>query len=288
MIDYGRPITTRQMATTPEPYQRLLDPDWGPDQLTRLDGMPLLPAFIQLWKQWTFSEMLNRVPVFVLGTAESLLTSYARSPLAGPKEVAKLLEYRIQQGRGPQLRRAAQADLAALIESVAGEVQQTLDARLDRVRADLWDELIRGEPFRIGIWAYQTAAYCNQFFGYEYFLLSVFRLVGGDPDLKVTHKRLWEDWDRFFGRGSSAVYWHNPAIRTARHTRNALVHGGGYADDELLSRRRTYETADNEISITPYVNRDLFLLLKDKVTRLIDDTQTQLSRRTNSRGAAGH
>jgi hypothetical protein len=87
-----------------------------------------------------------------------------------------------------------------------------------------WGMLIEQSEFQSSIAGSQSLAYCALIFGYEWFVVSCFRVLGGDDEERPSGKKFWAEFKRLIGGDPKATYWDDPPVGLAREARNCTAH----------------------------------------------------------------
>jgi hypothetical protein len=143
-----------------------------------------------------------------------------------------------------------------------------------------WQRLLGIGEIQISISGSQGLSYCGLVFAYEWFVVSCYRILGGQERFKPNEERFWKDWQVKFGRDGETDYWNDTPVSIARETRNCIAHTGGKVKPDLRSKRPSYFISkEGVLSIQPSDNRDLFNMLKGKVNQLVIEVTMKLAER---------
>jgi hypothetical protein len=131
--------------------------------------------------------------------------------------------------------------------------------------------MLANPEFQLSIWGSQRLCYGAVYYAYEDFLARCYRLSACEPGCRV---------DREFGKRFGSQYgaalrqscWDDHRVLVARLTRHALVHNGGRLTSDLKKMSKHGLTLLGEdIQIYPSLTKGLYGVLKDRVTKFLDD-----------------
>jgi hypothetical protein len=248
-------------------------------------------------------ELSERAPAQLVEAVESLCLAWKEA--AATHRLPWLMIHQMEAFAGGMIR-GHKPRMARLVEALKGWVWRELDGSLQRAekkkligvikKADqglrlsdhqqdvsipavaYWNDLIGQSEFQLSITGSQNLSYCALVFGYEWFLVGCFRALGGPEKYKSNEERFWTEFAALLGGDPKAGYWDDRPVKIARLARNCIAHTGGKVKPELLTEKPDlFISDDGLITVRPSNNRDLFEVLKGKVTRLVGEVTPKLA-----------
>ena len=274
-------------------YNGFFDLKWAERILTAVEGSLLKPAVNSLVVAWRSTNGSHRLPSLIVQSlqrfadAEPTAQLQARALYAErlAHDIAEKLEARMQYGLNFDQRRS-------LRRAVAKIEQETFEAaKLVRLRVKFdcegyWKQIADEPEFRFCLIGTQGLNYGGLFFDYEDFLASVIRTKKLDFDSKK--KQIGDALAKHLGEPLRAYCWADPEVDVAMQIRHALVHNGGryrsdrldaYASrfvhvgrgDELELKGEQFLVMNGKIQISPRNTSHLFEVLKERVSKIVDE-----------------
>lgn len=274
-------VVTRMIEQVLKQYESFFDHPWAM-QLTATAPAELEDAVDSLCLAWKEAANTHAQPLLMMTQMEG----FARGLLKDKQpEVAKLIR-EVNAWLKLNLKHALNRDRMKELEAKVRQFERGLriaeGTRDTRYPIDEhWQRLLGIDEIQISISGSQGLSYCGLVFAYEWFVVSCYRVLGGQERFRPNEERFWKDWQVRFGRDGEADYWADPAVAVARETRNCVAHTGGKVKPELRAKRPGYFiSTEGVLSIQPSDNHALFGVLKDKVSQLVGEVRKKLSERS--------
>ena len=172
-------------------------------------------------------------------------------------------------------------------EQEAHEAFRTGQAKADFPLQEYWDFLTHTSEFQFSILGTQRISYGSLFFAYEDFLANVIRTKEPTYSSKDKKNAIHVAFPRHFGDSLADFCWNHDEVSLARLVRNALAHNGGRFGADLEKYKARFVDAtgttnpqlqddlfilvDGKIQITPGNTKYLFGVLKERVTRIVEE-----------------
>jgi hypothetical protein len=192
------------------------------------------------------------------------------------------MQYRLKFDQRRALKRAVKS-----IEEEAHEDLKVAQAATKFDVAGYWKLLITDTEFRFCILGAQRTNFANLFFAYEDFLANVIRTR--EPTYSSKKEFISTAFARHFGDQLTDFCWNHQDVDLARLVRNALAHNSGrfgkdlekyktrFVDatgmNEALLRGDQFNLVEGKIQITPGNTTHLFGVLKERVSKIIEEVK---------------
>ena len=239
------------------------------------NGVHLLP--------WLMVESLRR---FATGEAEGSLqyrASYA-------DEVIKGLVGKIEKGMQYSLKQEQRSNLKRVVAKIEKEAAGAMKTAYQQVAFDVeryWSSLLPLSEFQFSILGTQHTNYGSVFFAYEDFIANVIRTKEPTYSSKDKKNPIHVAFPNHFGKPLTDFCWNHEEVELARLVRNTLAHNGArfgkdlekykmrFVDvsgtNKVLLRGDHFNLVDCVIQITPDNTTYLFNILKDRVTKIVEE-----------------
>jgi len=181
---------------------------------------------------------------------------------------------------GGELQRVEKRAVTAAVKKIDQRLRLASQAGDARFPArEYWADGSKQSEVALSIAGSQNLAYCALFFGYEWFLVSGFRALGGHAKLRPNQDKFWDRFGELLGRDPKPAFWEERSLRVARHARNSIAHTGGKAKPELVAEAPDlFVSEEGFISVRPTDNHALFRVLREKVDRFVNEMTKKLER----------
>jgi hypothetical protein len=181
--------------------------------------------------------------------------------------------------------RATLKRVVSKIEKEAYDDFKTAQSNVEFPLAGYWTSLTATSEFQFAILGTQRTNYGSLFFAYEDFLASVIRTK--EPGYSSKKDKIKDAFARHFGAALRDYCWSDPEVDLAMLVRHALTHNGGRFGTDLekykarfvdvtgtnrpLLQNDKFNVVDGKIQITPGNTTYLFGVLKERVTKIVDE-----------------
>ncbi|HET6576219.1 MAG TPA: hypothetical protein VFG68_21640 [Fimbriiglobus sp.] len=272
MTNAKKVIVNRMIEMNLEQYTGFFDHDWAKDFVARVPSR-LTDAAGSLCLAWKEASNTHRLPWLMVHQ----MTAFAKGFMKGHKShMARLID----EFRGWVLRELdgslKRAERKTVLEGIR-KIDQRLRIADQEQNAsfparEYWDDIVQKSEFQLSISGSQNLAYCALVFAYEWFVVSCFRVLGGPEKYKPNEDRFWTEFTTLFGRDMKPDYWDDQPVKIARIARNCITHLGGKTKPELIAETPAlWISPEGIVSVQPSDNRDLFTVLKGKVSQLVGE-----------------
>lgn len=270
-------------------YEQFFDHAWCERIVGLVKSSPLKAAVEGLMVAWRGTDGVHRLPWIMVKNLQAFAdgefegqsrhrANYAERIIEG---IVETLDYRIQ------LKHDQRVLLKRAIAKIEEEAFQELKAARAQVKMDLagyWASIIQKSEFQFSLFGAQGTNYGTLFFAYEDFLANVIRTK--DPTYTSKNKRIKTQFSKHFGVLLTDFCWNHEEVEIAMLVRHAMAHNGaryGPALDKFktrfvdatgttaLLRGNMFNTVNEKIQIMPCNTTYLFGVLKDRVTRIVEE-----------------
>jgi hypothetical protein len=278
MNDTERVIATKMIETRLHLYDTFFDSRWAQDLSARMPAQ-LGEQFDHLCLAWKEAANTHRLPWLMVQQMKGFADGLTRNHKPYLARFIEGVKQMILNGLSGALKRAERKTVEGYIKTMDQKLRLAEQQQCEIAFPvdNYWNWIIGVPDFQLSIAGSQGQTYCALVFGYECFLVSVFRALGGSEKSKPNEDRFWVQFSAFIGGDPQGTYWDDSAVKIARFTRNSIAHLGGKAKPELLAEQHgLYISPQGIISVQPLNNRELFRILKGKVTRLVAEATPKL------------
>jgi hypothetical protein len=283
-----RPI----MDPSLDSYEKFFDHDWSRRMFGAVEESPLKDAVDALMVAWRSANGAHLLPWLMLQT----LKKFAEGEFKGSLRARADYSGKVVKGLVDKLEGRMQCNLkldqrlalkraASKIEQDAHQAVKTAQAEVEFDVADYWDYLVHTTEFPFCILGTQRINYGSLFFAYEDFLANVIRTK--EPTYSSKKEYINVALARHFGDPLADFCWNHDEVTLARLVRNTLAHNGGRFGKDLEKYKACFADAtgmtnpklqddqfilvDGKIQITPRNTRYLFGVLKERVTKIVEE-----------------
>jgi len=273
-------------------YEKFFDHDWSKRMFEAVEKSPLRSAVEDLMVAWRSANGAHILPSLMVQSLKRFAEGEGNGNLrysenySGEviKGIVGKLDSRMQYSLNLAQRRALKR-VVAKIEEEAYRDLMTAQSRVEFPLAGYWNFLVHAPEFQFSILGTQRINYGALFFAYEDFLASV--ITTKEPTYSSKKKPIKEAFPAHFGGALADFCWNHDEVTLARLVRNALAHNGGRFGGDLDRYKDRFEDAtgttnpklqddffilvDGKIQITPGNTRHLFGVLKERVTKIVEE-----------------
>jgi hypothetical protein len=285
-------IDTPLIDPTLDSYEQFFDHKWAERTFQAVETSPLKEAVCALMVAWRSANgahllpwlMVHSLKHFAEGKGDGGLRFRANYSGEVIKGIVGKLESRMQYSLKPN-QRATLKRVVAKIEQEAHGAFKAAQSEPPFPLAGYWDFLTHTSEFQFCILGTQRINYGSLFFAYEDFLASVIRTK--EPTYSSKKDKIKDAFARHFGAALRDYCWTHAEVDLAMLVRHALAHNGGRFGSELEKYKARFVDAtgtttpklqddlfalvDGKIQITPGNTRHLFGVLKERVTKIVEE-----------------
>ncbi len=273
-------------------YEQFFDHDWCKRIFGLVNNSVLKHAVDTLMVAWRSTNGVHLLPWLLVQSLREFADGEYKGSLqfradySGTviKGICDKLEVRM-----PVLNFNQRMALRRVLTDIEREALHTLKTAQSQVRFDVeryWDFITHTSEFPFCILGSQRINYGALFFAYEDFLANTIRTKEAayssrDNPIKVA-------FAKHFGDPLTDYCWNHDEVDLARLVRHALAHNGGRFAPPLdkykarfvdatgttppLLQGELFYVVDGKIQITPCNTKYLFGVLKDRVTRIVEES----------------
>jgi hypothetical protein len=265
-------IITRKIEQNLELYDTFFEHAWA-DALTKRAPAQLTDAVSNLCLSWKEAANTHRLPWLMIQQMEAFSVAFMRRSKPEMAELTGRIRDWLFREMNGKLQRVEKKAIDAVLKKMDRGLRLASVEKDARFPAnEYWNDIVKQSEMVFSIAGSQNLAYCALVFGYEWFLVSCFRALGGSEKLKPNQDKFWERFEQLMGRDVKPDYWDARPVRIARHARNSIAHLGGKAKSELVDEKSDlFVGPEGFISVRPTNNRVLYAALKRKVGQLVDE-----------------
>jgi hypothetical protein len=273
-------------------YQQFFDHGWARRMFEAVKPSPLNDAISTLMMAWRSANgahllpwlMVHSLRRFAEGEGSGTLrfrADYSRTVIEG---VVNKIEGRMNPSLNLDQRLALNR-VVTKIEEEAHEAVRAAQSNMDFPLAGYWDFLTHASEFQFSILGTQRTNYGSLFFAYEDFLANVIRTK--EPTYNSKKEPIKNAFARHFGVALRDYCWTDAEVELAKLVRHALAHNGGRFGTDLEKYKTRFVDAtgatsiklqgdlfvlvDGTIQITPLNTTYLFGVLKDRITKIVEE-----------------
>jgi hypothetical protein len=272
-------------------YRQFFDHKWAEGMFEVVRTSPLKDAVGGLLVAWRSANGAHALPWLM---AESLRNFAVGEGLGGLRfrdtysgEVIKGVVVKIESKMHHNLNLDQRRSLKRVVTKIEEEAHDAFEAAQSKVEfplAGYWDFLTHASEFQFSILGTQRINYGSLFFAYEDFLANVIRTK--EPNYSSKKPPIKDAFADHFGEPLRDYCWGDPEVELAKLVRHALAHNGGRYGPDLdkykarfvdesgatapVLRGDHFVIVDGKIQITPRNTTYLFGVLKDRVTKIVE------------------
>lgn len=273
-------------------YRKFFDHDWCRRTFEAVENSPLKEPVGYLMMAWRSTNGAHLLPWLMVES----LKGYANGELDGNLRYRESYSGKVIKGVVDKLegmmryslnfdQRQALKRAVARIEKEGYEAVKTARAEVQFDVAGYWNYLIHASEFQFCILGIQRINYGSLFFAYEDFLANVIRTK--EPTYSSKKTPIKDAFPKHFGVPLTDYCWNHDEVDLARLVRNALAHNGerfrkdlekygtrfvdasGMTSAPILGHQ--FNLVDGKIQITPDNTTYLFGVLKERVTKIVEE-----------------
>ncbi len=273
-------------------YEQFFDHDWSKRMFEAVRSSSLNDAICTLLVAWRFTNGAHMLPWlmaqslkrFAEGEGKGSLqfrSDYSSDIVKGlVNNLNAQMQYSLNRDQRTKLKRAV-----TKIEKDAFQNMKSAQSKAVFPLTGYWDFLIHTSEFQFSILGTQRSNYGSLFFAYEDFLSNVIRTK--EPTYSSKKDKIKDAFARHFGAPLRNYCWTHVEIDLAMLVRHTMAHNGGRfrADLEKYKSRFVDMTGkaaptlqddrfvlvDGKIQITPGNTRHLFGVLKERVSKIVEE-----------------
>jgi hypothetical protein len=275
-------------------YQQFFDHGWCKRMFEAVETSPLKDAVGALMLAWRSTNGAHMLPWLMAHSLKSFAENEGngslrcRADYSG--EVVKGLVGKLESKMQPSLKldqRMALKRVVTKIEQEAHDAFRIAQSKMEFPLEGYWGSLTRMSEFQFSILGTQRINYGSLFFAYEDFLANVIRTK--EPTYTSKKEPIKDAFARQFGAPLRDFCWTDAEVDLAMLVRHALVHNGGRFGPALDKHKARFVDATGttapllegnlfilvggKIQITPGNTRHLFGVLKDRVSKIVEEVK---------------
>jgi hypothetical protein len=273
-------------------YEQFFDHRWSEHIFKTVKTSPLNDAVCALLVSWRFTNGAHLLPWLMAHSLKRFAESEGNGSLRFrgeySSEVVKGIVNKLESRMQYSLKREQRATLKRVVAKIEQEAFEGFKAAQSKAVFPLdgyWKFLIHTSEFQLSILGTQRINYGSLFFAYEDFLANVIRTK--EPTYSSKKKPIKDAFADHFGEPLRDYCWSDPEVELAKLVRHALAHNGGRFGADLEKDKTRFEYAtrsaeptlrddlfilvDGKIQITPGNTKHLFGVLKERVTKIVEE-----------------
>lgn len=254
-------------------YESFFDHSWARSLFRLVDQTKLEPLAMDLCADWKGAANTARLPWLIIDSLDNFHTGYSQAKEPFWQKLTKALRADFLNKTKHSFSLTQRRELAGIIDKLSEDAQESMrkaPPALDR--QEIWAGFLEIMDFTLSLWSSQRLCYGAVYYAYENFLAQCVSTGRKDPTYRPHNaKKLRTDLNRLFGSNVGDTCLDDAKAELARLVRNALVHNGGRATPEIQARAETLTIVNGMIHIMPRDIRELYSLLKDRITRLAEE-----------------
>ncbi|VTR97732.1 hypothetical protein [Tuwongella immobilis] len=277
-------------------YEKFFDHDWAATILAAVKDSTLENAVNGLMVAWRSTNGAHILPSHMVESlrryAESKMEASLHSRERYSELVIEVIAGTLVDRMQCELTHEQTRSLKLAVAEIEGEVRKSMKSNQQRGQFDVaqyWESLVNHSEFRFSILGTQRINYGALFFAYEDFIANVIRTKDFAYTSKGANNQIDKVFPKHFGTSLGNLCWNDDEVQLAKLVRNALVHNGGRFGEDLEKFRSRFVTVtqldnallcgekfnlvNNKIQIMPDNTRYLFCVLKERVTRIVDEVK---------------
>lgn len=258
-------------------YATFFDHGWSRKVLADTEGTKLDRPTLDLCADWKSAANTLVLPWLLMQSPGNFYKGFAKeNPSIGLK-LAQALKERLVHEMSQSLSNMRRKELAQNIDRICREILEISACTPPEVQPEqVWTAYLKNNEFILSLWSAPRLCYSAVYYAYENFLRRCVIATRNNSPAEYRPKtgRLSGDLDAILGGSLGTDCLHDEDVETARLARNALAHNGGMVGAVFGNRQRHPTVSDG--TVTPLASdvRDLYALLKDKVTKVVDRAKT--------------
>jgi hypothetical protein len=273
-------------------YEKFFDHDWSECMFEAVRNSPLKDAVETVMVAWRSVNgahllpwlMIQSLKLFAEGKSEGSLgfrADYSGKVIdALVDKLESRMQFNLKYDQRVILRR-----VVTQIEREAFEAMKAAQAQCPFDVPGYWRFLAHNTEFSFCILGTQRVNYGSLFFAYEDFLANTIRTR--EPTYTSKKEPIKDAFPRYFGNSLADFCWNHDEVDLARLVRHTLVHNGGRFGADLqkyearfldvtgtsapLLRGEMFLIVDGKIQIMPCNTRHLFGILKERLTKVVEE-----------------
>ncbi len=272
-------------------YEQFFDHGWCDRVFGLVENSPLRAAVETLMLAWRSTDGAHRLPWLAVQQLKQFAVGTNKPSASYPPTFVEALVQTLSDkliNCVPELNFKQRLALGRAIGRLKKETLQARKAADSQITIDVegyWNSLIEKSEFDFCILGVQRINYGSLFFAYEDFLANTIRTK--DPDYRSKNNPIKGAFARHFGVSLTDYCWNDAEVDLAKLVRHALAHNGGSLGTDLdryktrfvdatgmtsvLLQGDRFNVVNGKIQITPCNTKYLFGVLKDRVSRIVEE-----------------
>jgi hypothetical protein len=262
-----------------ESYRGFMDYDWAKAVSTKSVGTPFEFAIFDLTMSWKGSSNTFAMPLLMVEGSRAFWTAFSQSHCDQTMVLAVIKEISERLCREVEFSNMKRKEVKAAVDRIvreAAHAEEVTRSSFVFPTEQLWySYLTPKQPgsaeFHLILWTSQRLCFSSLIHAYEFFVQDVLRIKGGKSDSwRPRFSDLISEMSRLLGDSIADECLTHADIDAAKRIRNSLAHNGGRETDDLKGKHKIRTCPDGRLHIWPEDNRQLFELLKDRASKIID------------------
>ncbi len=281
-------------------YKGFFDHGWCERIFESVRTSPLKDPVGELMLAWRSANGVHLLPWLMTESLRKFATGEAQGSLdyraSYADEVIKGIVNKIEKGMQYSLKQEQRSNLKRVVAKIEKEAVGAMKTAQEQVSFDVeryWRSLLPLSEFQFSILGTQRINYGSLFFAYEDFLANVIRMKEPTYSSKDKKNPIHVAFPNHFGKPLADFCWNHDDVVLTRLVRNALAHNGAWFGKDLekyktrfvdvsgtskpLLRGDRFNIVDGIIQITPDNTTHLFGVLKDRVTKIVEELAQSLA-----------
>ncbi|MFO0969520.1 MAG: hypothetical protein U0793_28515 [Gemmataceae bacterium] len=266
-------------------YQGFFDHDWAKRMNAAAEGTPLAQIVLDLLAAWKAASNTHRLPWLAIHFFEAFAKGFCgtREPIT--RTCMAVVAERLPREM-PGLRNMQRQEMGKVLDRISEQVLAVPEKAIGEfVAGKLWGSLLSAPQhyeFTSSIWASQRLCYGALYYGYEDFMVRIYRVVTVQPKYRMRRANEFaDDLAQTFTRELSD-YCTGGEVNIARLVRNALAHHGGRITEELKAEKHGVWVENGELQIVAADTHALFALLSQRAIRMTTEALARLSQQKDA------
>jgi hypothetical protein len=286
---HGEDMRTIRLDDRIQKYKSFIDYDWAKSLADRVRGTNLESPVLSLLFALKATANSFAMPYFMMNIMTAFEEGFLQGRESMPEEklrlLAEALPMRMAQKHGLPFER--QRQFSSMIDEILHETREAAKALKGTDINKLFSSIIKGPggaELQLGVVGLCQICFGATFHAYEHFLTECIRWAKADASFKVfKFSMLTKEVKNAFGEEVTNFCLTHDQVQIARAVRNSLAHNGGKytsgifgnatpEDTERMTQKlhEEYFVENDEIRVIAQNNIDLFELVKDRVSFMID------------------
>jgi hypothetical protein len=257
-------------------YTTFFDHDWSRNLLDDTMGTRLENPANGLCIDWKSAANALVLPWLFAHVPNNLYKGFAEMNPSWGVLMARALKERLvrEVEMRSGLSNMKRKELQGAIDRILTQVEPINAMAPPEIQPEqVWASYLTYAEFALGLLGTQRLCYSAVYFGYENFLRRCVAEATNNPAYRPYRDDLKKDLNRIV-KDLGDECMSDDAVVTAKLARDTLAHNGGMETDELKQRGHKFQVVEGCISPLPADIRELYSVLKAKVTRVVAETKS--------------